>query len=158
MMNEHSQPESWTGRRRIMAAFAHQPVDRVPLFDQTVYSNVASAVLGRDLLIGGGSLRFAEVEARFRGSDSAAEFESRLLEEVAFFYRSLGYDMARIPWRDTRLATAKLDRYTYLFGDRNRQEPWEICRYAPESHNWHTVESWLTGGDVDRLCAHLESM
>ena len=150
--------KDWTGRRRILAAFDHRSVDRTPRFDQTVYSNVASAVLGRELQVGGGSLRFAEVEARFKGSDSAADFEERLLEDVTFFCRSLDYDMARLPWRDTRLAARKLDEFTYFFGDESRQGPWEIYRYTPESHNWHTVESWLSGGDVDRLCAHLKSL
>ena len=154
-MTADNKQKTWTGRRRILAAFDHQPVDRVPRFDQTVSSNVASAVLGRDLLVGGGSLRFAEVEARFKGPESAAEFEGRLLEDVACFFRSLDYHMARLPWRDTRLAARKLNAFTYFFGDQSRQGPWEICRYVPESHNWHAVDGWLAGGDVDRLCEHL---
>ncbi|MBN2290464.1 MAG: hypothetical protein JXQ83_14110 [Candidatus Glassbacteria bacterium] len=157
-MTGSEKQQSWTGRRRIQAAFDHRPVDRVPRFDQTVYSNVASAALGRELLVGGGSLRFAEVEARFKGKDAAAQFEERLLEDVSYFYRSLGYDMARLPWRDTRQPAAKLDELTYLFGDRTREGPWEVYRYSPESHNWHGVDGWLAGGDVDRLCAHFESL
>jgi len=156
-MTAKNKQKTWTGRRRILAAFDHQPVDQVPRFDQTVSSNVASAVLDREMLVGGGSLRFAEVEARFKGPEAAAEFEERLLEDVACFFRSLDYDMARLPWRDTRLAERKLDEYTYFFGDRSRQEPWEIYRYVPESHNWHAVDNWLAGGDVDRLCEHLRS-
>ena len=157
-MSNTEKQSRWTGKDRIKAAFNQVQVDRVPRFDQTVYSNVASAVLGRDLLVGGGSLRFAEVEARFKGAEAAAEFEDRLLEDVACFYRSMEYDMARIPWRDTRKATAKLDQYTYFFGDQSKREPWEICRYAPESHNWHTADSWLAGGDMDRLCDYLKAL
>jgi len=157
-MTNHGEKKSWTGRSRILAAFDRRPVDRAPRFDQTVYSNVASAALGRELLVGGGSLRYAEVAARFAGAETAAGFEERLLEDVAYFYRSLDYDMARLPWRDTRKAARKLDEFTYFFGDESRQGPWEICRYAPESHNWHAVDGWLAGGDVDRLCAYLESL
>jgi Uroporphyrinogen decarboxylase (URO-D) len=157
-MDASDKHDKWTGRSRILAAFNQTQADRVPRFDQTVYSNVASAVLGRELLVGGGSLRFAEVEATFAGDGAAVEFEGRLLEDVAYFYRVMEYDMARLPWRDTRKATARLDRYTYFFGDQSKREPWEICRYAPESHNWHTADNWLAGGDVDRLCDHLKSM
>ncbi|MEA2063972.1 MAG: hypothetical protein U9P14_09770, partial [Gemmatimonadota bacterium] len=145
----------WTGRKRTEAALGHRRPDRVPRFDQTVYSNVASAALGRELLTGGGALRFAEVEQRCRGPEAAAGFEQRMLEDVAYMYRALGYDMGRVPWRDTRLPAEKLGEFTFLFGDRKRKGPWEIYRYAPESDNWHCVDGWLAGGDTDRLCDHL---
>ena len=38
-----------TGRERIQAAFAFQPTDRVPIFEQTVASRVASEAFGRPL-------------------------------------------------------------------------------------------------------------
>lgn len=142
------------GKQRIEAAFAHDRVDRVPRFDQTVYSNVASAALGRELLVGGATLRFREVEARFEGR--AEEFEERMLADVADFYRELDYDMARIPWRDTRKAAGRLDEYTFFFGDTRKEGPWEIWRFSPDGMDWHPVEGWLAGGDVDRLIAHLE--
>ncbi|HUU28555.1 MAG TPA: uroporphyrinogen decarboxylase family protein [archaeon] len=149
-------PRVMIGRQRILAAFEHRAPDRVPLFDQSISSEVASAVIGKEMLVGGGSLRFREVEARYKSPEAAAGFEARLLEDVALFYRTMGYDMARLSWRDTRLASRKIDRYTYLFGDRRGEEPWEIYRYSPESGNWHVLESWLAGGNVEKLCAHLE--
>ena len=142
------------GSQRIKAAFAQSSVDRVPRFDQTIYSNVASAVLGREVLVGGASLRFQEVVARYEGR--AEEFQERLLGDVVDFYRSLDYDMARLPWRDTRRASGRLDDLTFFFGDTRKEDPWEIWRYSPESQDWHPVEGWLGGGDVDRLIAHLE--
>jgi len=144
------------GRQRIRAAFEQAPVDRVPRFDQTIYSCVASAALGREVLVGGASLRFQDVAARWEGPQSSQEFEARMLQDVADFYRELDYDMARVPWRDTRRATERLDEFTFLFGDSQRKEPWEIWRYSPESQDWHPVEGWLSGGDVDRLIIHLE--
>ncbi len=145
-----------TGRERIRAAFAHQGVDRAPLFDQSISSELAGAVLGRPALVGGGALRFLEVEARFRGAAAAAEFEERLLRDVAEFYRTMGYDLARLPWRDRRRAALKLDERTYLFGDPERRGPWEVYRFSPESDNWHELEGWLSGGDVDALARWLE--
>ncbi|MBW7996372.1 MAG: hypothetical protein FVQ81_07375 [Candidatus Glassbacteria bacterium] len=148
--------ESWTGRKRILTAFDHQPTDRVPRFDQTVTMEVASAVMGREALVGGGTLRFREVEATFRGPDSAEEFADRMIGDVTEFYLKLGYDMARLPWRDRRKASARLDEFTYLFGDADKQGPWEIYRYDPASSNWHQADSWLAGGNVEALTAHLE--
>jgi hypothetical protein len=145
------------GRERIRAAFEHGRVDRVPRFDQTIYSNVASVVLGREVLVGGAGFRFMDVKMRWESAGAATEFEERMLRDVAGFYRELDYDMARVPWRDTRRAVDRLDENTFFFGDLKRKNPWEIWRYSPESQDWHPVDGWLAGGDVDRLIAHLES-
>ncbi len=144
------------GRERIRAAFGHGRVDRVPRFDQTIYSNVASEALGREVLVGGAGLRFMDVRMRWESADAAAEFEDRMLRDVADFYREMDYDMARVPWRDTRRALDRLDENTFFFGDLKRVDPWEIWRYSPESQDWHPVDGWLAGGDVDRLITHLE--
>ncbi|OGG00326.1 MAG: hypothetical protein A3F83_08095 [Candidatus Glassbacteria bacterium RIFCSPLOWO2_12_FULL_58_11] len=146
----------WTGRQRVLAAFEKTRPDRVPRFDQTICIEVAGAVMGREVLVGGGTLRFREVEARFKSPAAGAEFEERLLGDVVSFYRALDYDMARLPWRDSRTASRKLDEYTYLFGNDNGGEPWEIYRYDPRTCNWHAADTWLSGGNVERLIAWLE--
>ncbi|HLA41435.1 MAG TPA: hypothetical protein VJ417_15640, partial [Candidatus Glassbacteria bacterium] len=143
--------ENWTGRGRVLAAFRMEKPDRVPRFDQTVCLEVAGAVMGREVLVGGGTLRFREVAARWEGDQAAREFESRIIEDVAWFYKQMGYDMARMPWRDRRKAVRKLSEYSYMFGDQRQQGPWEVYRYDPATCNWHQADSWLAGGDVDRL-------
>jgi hypothetical protein len=144
------------GRKRIRAAFAHEVPDRVPKFDQTVTLEVASAVMGREALVGGGTLRFREVEARYKGEDSAREFEERMMADVAEFYVKLGYDMARLPWRDSRKASDCLDDFTYQFGNPESGGPWEVYHYDADSCNWHQADSWLAGGNVDALTGWLE--
>ena len=143
--------ENWTGRARVLAAFRMEKPDRVPRFDQTVCLEVAGAVMGREVLVGGGTLRFREVAARWEGDQAAREFESRIIEDVAWFYKQMGYDMARMPWRDRRKAVRKLSEYSYMLGDQRQQGPWEVYRYDPATCNWHQADSWLAGGDVDRL-------
>ncbi len=155
-MADSSKDQCWNGRKRIQAAFEFTRPDRVPLFDQTIGSEVASKVIGREMQVGGASLRFREVEARFAGEKAAREFEEKMLEDVALFYRQMSYDMARLPWRDTRKATRKIDRYTYLFGDPESEGPWEVYHFSPESRDWHVKDGWLAGGNVDALLFHLE--
>jgi len=155
-MAESSKEKGWNGRERIRAAFEFTRPDRIPVFDQSISSEVASKVMGREMLVGGPSLRFKEVEARFAGEQAAREFEEKMLEDVAIFYRQMGYDMARMPWRDMRKAARKIDSYTYLFGDPEREGPWEVYQFSPESQDWHPVDGWLAGGNVDVLLFHLE--
>ena len=155
-MAKASKENSWNGHNRIQAAFEFTRPDRIPIFDQSISSEVASKVMGRQMLIGGPSLRFREVEARFAGEQAAREFEEKMLEDVAAFYQRMGYDMARMPWRDTRKAARKIDSYTYLFGDQGREGPWEVYQFSPESQDWHPVDGWLAGGNVDALLLQLE--
>jgi len=138
-----------THRERIEAAFALRPTDRVPLFDQTVFSNVASAALGRPLDVGGGQLRYKEVCSWLAGEAAHAEFVDKMLQDVAWLYRQVGYDMIRMPWRETRRPTNRIDQFTFLFGD--REDVWAVCSYSPDSGNWHEVDNYLRHDGVDRL-------
>ena len=152
-------PESsgaMTGRERIKAAFSMKTPDRVPKFDQTVTMEVASAVMGREMLTGGGTLRFREVQARFESDQAGQDFVGKMMEDLVTFYREMGYDMTRLPWRDRRKASRKLDEWTYQFGDPESEGPWETYHYDEATCNWHQAGGWLAGGDVDKLIAWLE--
>jgi len=142
-----------THRERIRAAFACRPVDRVPIFDQTVFSNVASAATGRQLDIGGGELRYKETLALWQGEAAHREFVEKLLQDLAWFCRAMDYDMIRMPWRQTAKPTERIDEYTFLFGDRD--DKWSVCRYDPESMNFHEVDNYLRHDGVDRLLEEL---
>ena len=138
-----------TGRERIAAAFAGQPTDRVPIFDQTVFSNVASAAMGRQLDVGGGELRYREVCAWMQGEAAHTEFVEKMLRDLAWFYRKVGYDMVRMPWRETRRPSKRIDEHTFLFGD--REDAWAVCAYSPRTGNWHEVDNHLRQDGADRL-------
>jgi hypothetical protein len=138
-----------THRQRIEAAFAGRPTDRVPIFDQTVFSNVASAALGRPLDVGGGQLRYREVCSWLGGEAAHAEFVDKMLQDVAWLYRQVGYDMIRMPWRETRRPTSRIDDFTFLFG--NREDVWAVCSYSPETGNWHEIDNYLRHEGADRL-------
>jgi hypothetical protein len=137
------------GRDRIAAAFAGEPTDRVPIFDQTVFSNVASAALGRPLDVGGGELRYREVCAWLQGQATHTEFVEKMLQDVAWLCHQVGYDMVRMPWRETRQPSKRIDEHTFLFGD--REDVWAVCVYSPQTGNWHEVDNYLRQDGADRL-------
>lgn len=142
-----------TSRDRIMAAFSGQRTNRVPVFDQTVFSNVASAAMGRQLDIGGGELRYREVCSWMKGEAAHAEFVDKMVRDVVWLYREIGYDMIRMPWRETRRPTRQIDQHTFLFGDRD--DVWAVCKYSPESGSWHETDNYLREGGVDHLVADI---
>ncbi len=138
-----------THRERIQAAFAGRWTDRTPIFDQTVFSNVASAAMGRPLDVGGGELRYKEVCSWLAGEASHAAFVEKMLQDVVWLCRQVGYDMVRMPWRETRRPAAQIDEHTFLFGDRS--DIWAVCAYSPDTGNWHEVDNYLRHDGVDRL-------
>lgn len=144
-----------TPRQRIEAAFAGRPADRVAIFDQTVFSNVASAAMGRQLDIGGGELRYKEVCAWWQGEAAHADFVDKMLRDVAWLCRTIDYDMIRMPWRETRRPSERIDEYTFLFGERAGR--WAVGRYSPESGNWHEIDNYLRCDGVDRLIEEIRA-
>ena len=142
-----------TSRERVRSAFEFREPDRVPVFEQTVHSRVASAAMGRNLDTGGGELRYKEVVARWQGKAAYEEFVEKMLSDIAWFYREMGYDIVRMPWRETRTPTQRLDEYTFLFGDRD--DKWWVCRYDPGSGTWHEVDNYLRHDGSDRLLEEL---
>jgi hypothetical protein len=87
-----------TGRERIRLTFQHQEPDRVPFFEQGIASRVASDVLGRPALTGGGSFRFQAALAAYQGPDAWAEFQGRYLKDYADLVQALDLDMVSAPW------------------------------------------------------------
>lgn len=144
------EPKPMTPRERVKAAFEGRPVDRVPKFDQTVFSHVATKVMGRPVLTGGGGLRHSEAAARFAGKRALNEWRARYYEDYLGFELHMKYDMIRHPWRERRTPTKKIDENTYLFGDPGGE--WFLNKFDAESDNWHSVDDWLRdAGLIDGL-------
>ncbi len=58
-----------THKERIRAAFEHREGDRVPIFEQSVASDVASEILGREAFTGTTYLHYQEAVAWMRGKE-----------------------------------------------------------------------------------------
>ncbi len=102
--------------RRCAATLAGGETDRAPLYSPAISCGVASAVLGRPVHTGTGSLHYAEVAAWADGAAAHAEFEAHLTEDLVAVHRALDLDVLRMPWRMNARPDARLDRYTFRFG------------------------------------------
>lgn len=101
---------------RCRATLACQAADRAPLYAPAISCGVSSALLGRPVHTGTGSLHYAEVAAWADGEAAHAEFEARLVEDVVAVHRALDLDVLRMPWRMNVRPDARLDKYTFRFG------------------------------------------
>lgn len=122
-----------TGRERFRAAFSFGEADRVPLFEQSVTSSVASAVLGRAALTGGAGLHWHEAAAHMDGTHDA--FVARVARDFADFARETGMDAVSVPWLRGRRPSARPDENTFVYEDASAgtRETW---RFDPSSQTF----------------------
>jgi len=128
-----------TGKQRIQAAFAHQPTDRLPCFEQSIASDVATALLGREAYTGTTLLHYQEAAAWMRGDEAHAEFESRLYDDLVAITDALELDMVHVPWRRPQRPALQLDAYSFVYGDPAGDH--EIWRFHPGAGTFHRAES-----------------
>jgi hypothetical protein len=131
-----------TPRERVRLAFAHQEPDRVPVYEQTVCSRVASEIMGRPMLTGGGGIRFGETAARWESDEAGEEYAARILDDVGDMVAALDFDIVGVPWRFAAKPSAKLDDFTFRYEDR-ALNTWSVFRYAPETDVFDEVDSSL---------------
>ncbi len=126
-----------TPRERVLAAFAKQQTDKVPLHHIGTCSEVASALLGREAYVGGGIQQWREVTALWEGEDAHKEFVERSFRDAIEIATVLGNDVIRPSyWRYNRKPTEKIDDNTFLFAE-GPEEDWSVLRFDPPSEQCH---------------------
>ena len=127
-----------TPYQRCLAVIEGRVPDRIPGYMPTVSCDVASEILGRQVVAGGPSLHYAEAKAWLAGEEAYAEFEHRLLEDRLELHKVLGNDVWRFPWRTGFHPTVALDDTTFLCGDPDGVH--QVCRWDESAMNFIEVE------------------
>jgi len=126
-----------TPRERVLAAFAKQDTDRVPVHHIGTCSEVASALLGREAYVGGGVQQWREVTALWEGGDAHEEFVERSFQDAIEIARAFQNDVIRPSyWRYNSKPTRKIDDTTFVFGE-GPEENWTVLRFDPPSEQCH---------------------
>jgi hypothetical protein len=129
-----------TSRERVQRAFDHQQPDRVPRYEQTVCARVASEIMGRRMRTGGGQIRYEETAARWESDEAGDEYAARIFEDVGDLIRELGFDIAGIPWRHATKPSARLDAFTFEYGNRATGW-WSVYHYDEATDVFDEVDS-----------------
>lgn len=126
-------------KERIRAAFDGQPTDRAPIHHIGFSSQVASMVLGREAYVGGGIQQWREACALWQGTDAHNEFLLRSRRDAFDLAIALGHDLIRMAyWRMPTRPIRRLDEYTFLYGDPDRE--WQLYRCDPETELYQIVD------------------
>lgn len=143
-----------TGKERFIAAFKHEPVERVPLFEQSVASSVASALLGRPALTGTTDLHHDQAEEALKGDEAYEAFIDRVLRDNVALAETLGHSAVSVPWLMPK-PTKKLSDVEYLYGDPD-SGPWWIRRYDPASRTFGVADHGGAPETMDELERELD--
>lgn len=124
-----------TGKERILATMAGEPVDRIPVHHLTFSADAAAAILGRPAYVGGAVMQWWEMQAMWEGPDAHAEYLARCREDAIAIAEACGHDMLRLQyWRWTEKPADRIDEHTFLFGDPERE--WKKMTFLPDVELW----------------------
>ncbi len=130
---------------RCRAAIVGQPVDRAPRYIPAIACEVTSRILGRQAYSGTGSVQYAETVALWNGEAAHREFVHQLFEDLAEVKRELDIDVYRIPWRQTEKPSARIDEYTFVFGDSEGDH--SVFFYSPKTADFGVIDQVVTTGE-----------
>lgn len=127
-----AQRNTMTPKQRVLAAFEHQPTDRVPVFHAGFSSWAGSIVLGREAYVGGGIQQWREAAALWAGAEAHAEYVERSRRDAMDLTEVLDQDMVRVAyWRMSERPARKIDDHRFLYGDPDSQ--WQVMRFDPDT-------------------------
>lgn len=145
-----------TSRERVQMTLEFQEPDRVPFFEQGVASNVASEILGRDAVTGGGNARFGSMLAGWQSREAYQERHERARTDWADLIEALDMDAVTGAWTSGGIPSARIDEFTFRFDD-PATETYSIQRFSPESDTVYEVDSSLMSEGMpalERTMAH----
>ncbi len=125
---------------RIEKAITQNGPDRVPVYEQTFFSEVAGEIMGRPMHTGGGSLHFEEVSARYKSEEAWKDFVYKMLDDCIALFKELDFDMVRMPWRFSGKASERIDENTFRFENKSTNT-YSIYRFNHDSRGFNEIES-----------------
>ena len=126
---------------RVCRAIRFLDVDRIPLFEQEIATNVASEILGREAETGGGGIGWRNIaEALYKGERDS--LVARIAKDLTELTLQLGLDGVCPPLVGTSGAKRKFDDNSYYYED-DDTETWSVVRYQPDTKEYQAVDSSL---------------
>ena len=128
-------------RERVLATFERKRTDKVPIHNIGFSSHVASMILGRRAYVGGGIQQWREAKALWEGQDAHQKYIERCKKDAFDLSVELEHDILRLEyWRMPEKPTKKIDEYTYLYGDPDKN--WRLMRFDHNTELYQVIEQY----------------
>jgi uroporphyrinogen-III decarboxylase len=129
----------FTPKERVLAAFEHEPTDKVPIHHLGFSSQAASHILRREAYVGGGIQQWREAKAIWEGEEAHREFLERSLRDAFDVAVAVDNDILRLHyWRLEEKPSRRIDEYTFLYGDPDGR--YVVRRFVPSSELFNIIE------------------
>jgi len=142
----------------VRIAFAHREPDRVPLFELSIDARPASALMGREMWVGGYGLNAVRAN-RLAAEGAGAEWAERSRRDTLDLWHALGLDMIVIPrpGRRERDVMETLGEHRWRFSD-PLTVYWEEFAYDAQSDVYAQVRSSLDDASEDDFERHVAAL
>jgi len=124
---------------RVFRTMRFLDVDRIPVFEQEIATNVASEILGRQAETGGGGIGWRDIaEALYSGERDS--LVTRIANDLTELTLKLGLDGICPPFVGTSGPKRKLDENSYYYEDEDT-ETWSVAKFQPDTKEYQVVDS-----------------
>jgi len=143
-----------SSKDRVEIVFKGKIPDAVPIAEQEIASNVASEILGRKAMTGGGGIGWWEIAEKLylKQRDLLVEKVSRDLLEL---HEKIEFDVIRPPLIGVDGPTRRIDTYTFKYEDKETGT-WSIQRYNPISKEYMCIDSSFRRGGWQAVVDYIE--
>ncbi|MBI5117062.1 hypothetical protein HZA56_11365 [Candidatus Poribacteria bacterium] len=143
-------------KERVRVAVAHREPDRVPVFELSINSPVASDIMGRQMYVGFGGWLVAKVFSEWMAEGRVLELALKIFSDWIDLYSHLELDilpMPTLPLTNETVEPVAENQWKYTDPDSGL---WRVIGYNPESDYHSEIDSRIKQEGVPGLRHHVE--
>ncbi len=147
-----------TPRERVQTTVAHKEPDRVPVFELTINSSVASEIMGREMYVGYGGWLVGKVFSEWMMEGRSIELAIKIFQDSIELYSHLDLDifpLPTLPLGNETVEPAGENKWKYTDPDTGL---WRIVAYQPESDYHSEIDSKITREGMGALREYVENI
>ncbi|RJP75565.1 MAG: hypothetical protein C4532_00265 [Candidatus Abyssobacteria bacterium SURF_17] len=140
-----------TSKERVRTAVAHRESDRIPVFELSINSPVASDIMGRQMYVGYGGWLVGKMFSEYMMEERTLELVMRIFQDSIELYSHLEldlYPLPTLPLTTERVEPVGENQWKYTDPDSGF---WRIITYNPESDFHSEIDSKLKQEGIEAL-------
>ncbi|GAB4336155.1 MAG: hypothetical protein Kow0099_08970 [Candidatus Abyssubacteria bacterium] len=151
-------PSIMTPKERVTTSVSHREPDRVPVFELTINSPVASDIMGRQMYVGFGGWLCGKVFSEYMAEGRSLELILKIFEDSIALYTELDLDVFPLPPLPlTDESVEPMGEYAWRYTD-PATGFWRVIAYQPESDYHSEVDSKIKQEGLPALREYVDCL
>ncbi len=145
-------------KERVQISIAHQEPDRVPVFELTINSPVASDIMGRQMYVGFGGWLCGKMFSEWMAEGRSLELILQIFQDSIDLYTELGLDIFPLPPLPLTNETVEpLGENRWRYTDPSTGI-WRVIAYQPDSDYHSEIDSKIKQEGLPGLKEYVECL